>query len=108
MTTEPEIERAIYAELLKEKKDEATLLQAKVECNGDAEKAETRYYHLRYEQLRESGEINGIVDKILSQKVKETQSEQERERFMKEGVSPEKNRWSETTRREMGTLWGRC
>jgi len=63
-----EVERAIYSFLLEEKKDEATLLQAKVECDGDAEKAETKYYQLRYHQIVESGEINRIRERILADK----------------------------------------
>ena len=97
LLSEAELQRTVYSLLLKEKKDEATMLQAKVECAGDTEKAEIKYYQLRYEQIIESGEINEIVDRILSEKVKETRSEQKREGFIKEGVSPEKadgvNRW---------------
>ena len=65
-----ELKRMIYAQLLKEKKDDATVFQAKVECNGDAKKAEMKYYQLRYKQIVESGEINEFKEKILAAKRK--------------------------------------
>ena len=71
IVSEAEIKRTIYARLLKEKKDEATMLQAKVECGGDADKAEPRYYQLRYKQIVESGESDKIREKLLGKKSEE-------------------------------------
>jgi len=63
-----ELERRAYAYLLKEEKDEATMLQAKVMCDGDTEKADVIYYKLRYQQIVESGEIEKFRKAILAEK----------------------------------------
>jgi hypothetical protein len=73
---EAEIKRTVYRLLLKEKKDEATMLQAKVECDGDLEKAEIRYYQLRYDQIVESGKINEIKKKLLAAKRKKAEEDE--------------------------------
>lgn len=79
--SDSELKRAVYSLLLREMKDKATMLQAKVECNGDNEKAETRYFQLRYAQIVESGKINKIREKILEIKRKKAlQQEQVREK----------------------------
>ena len=74
---EAEIKRTVYSLLLKEKKDEATMLQAKVECDGDLEKAEIKYYQLRYDQIVESGKINEIKKKLLAAKRKKAEEQEE-------------------------------
>ena len=65
-----ELNRRIYAHLLKDKKDEATMLQAKVECGNDKEKIETTYYKLRYAQIAESGNVDELKAAILAEKRK--------------------------------------
>ena len=72
---EAEIKRTVYSLLLKEKKDEATMLQAKVESDGDLEKAEIRYYQLRYDQIVESGKINEIEKRLLAAKSKKAEAQ---------------------------------
>jgi len=63
-----ELERRVYGYLLKEEKDEATMLQARVMCDGNIKKAETIYYKLRCRQIVESGEIDKFKEAILAEK----------------------------------------
>lgn len=71
---EAQLKRAIFSNLLKEEKDEATMLQAKIECGDDPSKVETLYYRLRYEQVLESGEVNEIKKRLF--KAKKQKSDQ--------------------------------
>ena len=73
---EAEIKRTVYSLLLKEKRDEATILQAKVECDGDAEKAEIKYFQLRYRQIVESGKIDEIKKRLLAAKMKKAEEDE--------------------------------
>lgn len=65
-----ELKRRIFAYLVKEEKDEPTMIQARVECDGDNDKVETTYYRLRYQQIVESGKIERFKKVILMEKAK--------------------------------------
>ena len=63
-----ELERRIYSHLLSEEIDDATWLQARVECGDDKNKTETTYYKLRYRQIVESVEIEVFKKELLAEK----------------------------------------
>lgn len=65
---EAELQRRAFAQLLKEERDEATMLQAKVMCDGDTTRVEPSYYKLRYQQMVESGDIENLKRQILKEK----------------------------------------
>jgi hypothetical protein len=104
-----ELKRTVYSLLLKEKKDEATMLQAKVECDGDTEKAEARYYQLRYQQIVESGKIDELKKKFLAGKKKkaDAQIEEAHQRADTEKRARQKRRMSNKVvkDRETGLEW---
>ena len=63
-----ELQRKVFEHLLKETKDKATILQARVQCGDDKDKVRLTYYKLRYNQMLESGEINKFKERILAEK----------------------------------------
>nr|MBC8420879.1 DUF2628 domain-containing protein [Desulfobacterales bacterium] len=71
-----ELNRRIYARLLKEERDEASMLQAKAECGGNEDKIEAAYYKIRYKQVIESGEVDELKAEILAEKKSRRLSEQ--------------------------------
>ena len=82
-----ELSRRIYAHLLKETKDEATMLQAKVECGTDKDKIETTYYKLRYKQIIESGAADKLKAEILAKNQQKDVSTQAQKPLTKKNPS---------------------
>jgi hypothetical protein len=71
-----ELERRIYAHVLKEQEDEATMLQARVLCDGDSKIAKVMYCKLKYAQIVESGLVEALKKEILDEAEARTEAEQ--------------------------------